>query len=179
MSKYTIYISLTVALVLSVIVSVFALPRVPWALRSCTYCLGYDTAIWSISYYRPSFSGSLYPWQTRYNWWRNFWSETFDAFTPEQCQTVTVTGRPNDIFIPTRSLAEWNSFKNANVWWVTLSACSTGPGCDINSGLVCWYVCKPWEICTSAWSEYSTFANECEAIAWWAYNSIALWACNS
>ena len=174
MSKYTIYISLTVALVLSVIVSVFALPPLWWV--RCTYCLDYPTVVWSISHYRPIFSGAIYPWQARYQWWRNFWSETFDIFTPEYCKEITVAPWIYDMFIPTRTLAEWNSFKNANLSRVTLNSCSGGSWCNISSGPVCWYTVPLWWVIL-VWSEYANFANECEAIAQGAHTTIILWVC--
>lgn len=129
----------------------------------------------AINFYRPAYSWWTDPGQSISVGWRTFWNESFDIFTSEYCKNITHTGE-TDIFIPTRTPAEWNSFKNrTNSWWITVSSCVTGTGCDINSGPICWTVCTAFWICVWAGDN---FANECDMVAAGEVFSY-LWVCEA
>ncbi len=141
-----------------------------------TLFLSYPTDNGSINYYRPRTFTWTFPWQSSYDGWRNFWSETFDVFTPEYCKKIIVTALTGsyDMFIPTRTALEWNSFKNSGHPRITINSCISGAWCDINSWDVCADTCAPWNYCT--WYFPTTYPNECAAIRSGGYN-IVLWAC--
>ena len=127
-----------------------------------------SSTLGSINYYRPANSGATEPWQNINAWWRTFGNESFDILTPEYCKRISQVGNTN-IFIPTRSVAEWNNFKGrVSPLGIAISSCISGTGCDIAS--------SPIGLCFGGGV---TFSNECETIqAWYIVPAASVCACN-